>query len=154
VVSQGRLSRGDYYASIYNNTSNARKTSDTLNALGREWLDGRAITWQDDAEITPRNSRYRSYVVFESYVPPGTYDRLTFALTASEMEIWIPKHYLNPVGLPPGEPPSMDFSGSFTVGENGVTQVDVEVFPYKSLRRYQDQFYFERKLSIVRVQQL
>ena len=154
VISQGRLGRGEWYASIYNNSSSARKTSDTMNALGREWLNGKPITWQDTDEITPRNSRYRSYVVFESYVPPGTYDRLTFAITATEMEIFIPKHYLNPVGLPPGIAPSIDFTGSYTVHESGVTQVEVEIQPYKSLRRYQDQFYFERKVSVVRVQAL
>ncbi len=153
VVSQGRLVRGDYYASIYNNPSSERKTSDTINALGREWLNGTAITWQDTAEITPRNSRYRTYIVFESYVPPGSYDRLTFALTASEMEIFIPKHYLNPVTLPPSVAPSMDFTGSFPVTENGATEITLEVQPYKSLRRYQDQFYFERNIAVVSVQQ-
>jgi hypothetical protein len=152
-VSQGRLVRGDYYASIYNNPSSERKTSDTINALGREWLNGTAITWQDTAEITPRNSRYRTYIVFESYVPPGSYDRLTFALTASEMEIFIPKHYLNPVTLPPNVAPSMDFTGSFPVTENGATEITLEVQPYKSLRRYQDQFYFERNIAVVSVQQ-
>ncbi len=154
VVSQGRLSQGDTYASIYNNASSARKTSDTVNALGREWLTGTPITYLDTATITPQNSRYRKYTIFESYVPPGTYDKLTFALTASEMEIFIPKHYLNPVGLPPGDAPSMDLAGTFTIQENGVTEVDVEVLPYKSLRRYQDQFYFERKVSVVRIQML
>ena len=154
VVSQGRLSKGDSYAAIYSNSSSARITSDTINALGREWLNGQAITYLDTATITPQNSRFQKYTVFESYVPPGTYDRLTFALTASEMEIFIPKHYLNPVGLPPGVAPSMDFTGTFTVRENGVTQVDVEVLPYKSLRRYQDQFYFERQVTVVRVQAL
>ena len=154
VVSQGRLSQGDTYAAVYNNSTSERKTSDTVNALGREWLNGTPITYLDTETITAQNSRYRKYTIFESYVPPGTYSRLTFALTASEMEIFIPKHYLNPVGLPPGDVPSLDFAGTFTVQENGVTQVEVEVLPYKSLRRYQDQFYFERKVSIVRVQML
>jgi hypothetical protein len=153
VTSQGRIARGDYYAAIYNNPTSERKSSDTLNALGREWLNGTAITWQDTAEITPRNSRYRKYVVFESYVPPGTYDRLIFALTASEMEIFTPKHYVNPVSLPPGVTPSMEFVGSYTVAENGVTEISLEIEPYKSLRRYQDQFYFERKISVVGVRQ-
>jgi hypothetical protein len=154
VISQGRLGKGDWYASIYANTSSERKTTDTINALGREWLTGIPITWLDTDVITPQNSRWRKYTVFESYVPPGTYDRLTFAVTANEMEIFIPKHYLNPVGLPPGVAPSLDFTGSFAVQENGITEVTVEVQPYKSLRRYQDQFYFERKISIVRVQAL
>jgi hypothetical protein len=153
LVSQGRIVKGDYYAAIYNNPSAERKNSDTVNILGREWLNGTAITTQDTAEITPRNSRYTKYVVFESYVPPNTYDRLTFALTASEMEIYIPKHYVNPVSLPPGEAPSMDFTGSFAVTENGVTEISLEIAPFKSLYRYQDEFYFRRQISVVSVKQ-
>jgi hypothetical protein len=153
LVSQGRIAKGDFYAAIYCNPSNERKTTDTVNALGREWLNGTAITWQDTADITPTNSRYRKYVIFESYVPPQTYDRLTFALTASEMEIFVPKHYVNPVSLPPSVSPSMDFTGTFTVTENGVTEVNIEISPYKSLYRYQDEFYFQREIAVVSVKQ-
>lgn len=153
VVSQGRLVGGDFYSSIYCNPGAERVSTTDFNALAREWLDGTPITSQDATEITPRNSRYQKHTIFESYVPPGTYDRLTFALTASAMEIFIPKHYSNPVSLPPGDTPSMDFPGSYTVTENGVTEIQIEIQPYKSLRRYQDQFYFERKVSVVSVKQ-
>jgi hypothetical protein len=40
------------------------------------------------------------------------------------------------------------------VGESGVTEVLLEISPYKSLRRYQDQFYFERKVVVSHVKNL
>jgi hypothetical protein len=153
VASQGRLVNGDYYSAVYCNPTADRVSTAMFNALAREWLDGTPISLQDYQDITPQNSRYRKYVIFESYVPPGSYSRLTFALTASEMEIFIPKHYVNPVALPPGISPSLDFPGTYTVAENGVTEIEIEIQPYKSLRRYQDQFYFERKLTVVSVKQ-
>lgn len=154
IVSQGRLYQGENYAYIYNNPSSERKGSDTVNALAREWLNGVAITTQDTAQITARNSRFRRFVIFESYVPPGRYSRFSITLVASEMEIFIPKHYLNPVTLPPGIAPTMEFKTDITVNESGVTEVELEVAPYRSLRRYQDQFYFERKVVVTRVQAL
>ena len=154
IVSQGRLYRGENYAYIYNNPSSARKAVDTVNVLAREWLNGVPITFQDTTQITPANSRFSKYVIFESYVPPGTYTKFSFTLTASEMEIFIPKHYLNPVGLPPGVTPSLEFIVDMTVNETGVTELELEISPYRSLRRYQDQFYFERQVRVKSVQNL
>lgn len=154
IVSQGRLYQGENYAYIYNNPSNDRKSSDTVNVIAREWLTGVPITLQDTAQITPANSRFRKFLIFESYIPPGSYSKFSFALTASELEIFIPKHYLNPVGLPPGTKPSMDFETAISVNEGGVTEVTLEIAPYKSLRRYQDQFYFERQVVVSKVESL
>ena len=150
-LSTGRIYQGDVYSTIYNNPSNERKGSDTVNILAREWLDGSPITPRDTARITPQNSKWISYVIFESYVPPGNYDRLYFALTATEMEIFIPKHYLNPVQLPPGVEPGMGFDIPFTVTEGGVTEIYLEIYPYQSLSRYKDAFYFDRQMVVTNV---
>ena len=42
----------------------------------------------------------------------------------------------------------MEFPASFTVNEQGVTEIQLEISPYASLTRYQDQFYFQRKIVI------
>ena len=154
LVSQCRLYTGENYAYIYNNPSSDRKADDTVNALAREWLSGVAITTQDSDSITASNSRFRRFVIFESYVPPGSYQKLSMSVTASEMEFFIPKHYLNPVTLPPGVTPTMEFPVDVTVNAQGVTEITLELSPYKSLRRYQDQFYFERKLVVKQVRML
>lgn len=151
-LSTGRVYRGDLYSTIYNNPSNERKGSDTVNILAREWLDGSPITPRDTMRITPQNSRWINYVVFESYVPPGSYDRLYFSLMATEMEIFIPKHYLNPVQLPPGTEPGMSFDVPFTVTDGAVTEIWLEIYPYQSLSRYKDAFYFDRQIIVSSVQ--
>ncbi|RPH37864.1 hypothetical protein EHM92_01590 [bacterium] len=128
-----------------------RITSVSQNLLAREWLNGTPITIQDTATITPQNSRYRKGAVFEFYVPPGTYDRLDFALTGTEVRIYIPKIYTNPVVLPPDVPAVMAFPGSYTVEEDRTTVIEVEIAPFESLRRFQDSFVFDRKIQVVNV---
>jgi hypothetical protein len=151
-LSTGRIYQGPNYSTIYNNPSNERKGADTVNILAREWLDGSPITPRDTMRITPQNSRWINYVVFESYAPPGNYDRVYFSLTATEMEIFIPKHYLNPVQLPPGVQPGMSFDIPFTVVEGGTTEIRLEIYPYQSLSRYRDAFYFDRQVVVSDVQ--
>ena len=153
-ISQGRVYRGDNYSPLYVNTSLDRISSDTVNVIAREWLDGTPITSIDTALITPRNSRYRKYVLFEWVVPPGSYDKLQFALMANEMSTFIPKIYQNPVFLPPDTSPVLDFPISFTVNENGITQIDVEISPFKSVHRYRDSYVFDRKVEVVGIKNL
>ncbi|MBP1647553.1 MAG: hypothetical protein H6Q30_998 [Bacteroidetes bacterium] len=150
----GRVYQGDNYASLYATTSMDRITSVSQNMLAREWLDGTPITIRDTATITPQNSRYREGTVFEFYAPPGTYDRLDFALTATEVATYIPKIYINPVVLPPGVPAVMSFPGSYTLQEDRTTVVEVEIAPFESLLRFQDSFLFNRKMQIISVTML
>ncbi len=147
----GRLYQGANYSSLYATTSMDRITSVSQNLLAREWLDGTPITIRDTATITPQNSRYREGTVFEFYAPPGTYDRLDFALTATEVATYIPKIYINPVVLPPGVPATMSFAGSFTIQADRTTEVEVEIAPFESLLRFQDAFLFNRKIQILSV---
>jgi hypothetical protein len=151
-ISQGRVYQGQNYSPLYVNTSLDRISSDTVNVIAREWLDGTPITIIDTTAITPRNSKYRKYVLFEWVVPPGSYDRLQFALTANEMSTFIPKIYQNPVFLPADTSPVLDFPISFSVNENGTTQIDIEIYPFKSVHRYRDSYVFDRKLEVVGIQ--
>ncbi len=150
----GRVIRGDNYAPIYANTSIERIESDTVNLLAREWLDGTPINIRDSVAITPQNSRYRKFTIFEWYLSPGTYDKLQFTLMADEVLTYIPKLYVNPIQLPPGIPPQLFFPTPFSIEEDRVTQIDIEILPFQSLHRYQDSFLFDRKMQVVRVQTL
>lgn len=147
----GRLYRGTNYSDLYLTPTTARIQSVEQNLLAREWLNGTPITIQDTAAITPQNSRYRKGTIFEFYVPPGTYDRLDFALTAEEVATYIPKIYINPIVLPPGVPAVMSFPGTYTISDDRTTEVVVEIAPFESLSRYQDAFLFNRKVQIISV---
>lgn len=154
TVSQGRLYRGSNYALLYVDRSIDRIPGSTVNILHREWLNGVPIRQTDFAEINTKNSRYMTYVVFECFVPPGTYDSLTFTLTAAEILIFIPKVYQNPIQLPPGTRPQMQLSTNVTVNEGRVTQVNLEILPFGSLSRYRDSYLFDRKVRVVGVDNL
>ena len=147
----GRLYNGSNYVDLYATLSMDRIPAAQQNLLAREWLDGTPITIRDTATITGTNSRYRKGTVFEFYAAPGTYDRLDFALTATEVATYIPKIYINPIVLPPGVPAVMSFPGSIALQEDRTTEVVVEIAPFESLQRYQDAFLFNRKVTIVSV---
>ncbi len=147
----GRLYRGANYSDLYLTPTTDRIQSVQQNVLAREWLDGTPITIRDTTTITPQNSRYRKGTVFEFYVPPGTYDRLDFALTATEVATYIPKIYINPIVLPSGVAPVMSFPGTYTISDDRTTEVVVEIAPFESLHRYQDAFLFDRKIQIISV---
>ncbi len=149
-----RVIRGSNYAPIYANTSIDRIESDTVNLLGREWLDGTPITIRDSTTITPQNSRYRKYTIFEWYLPPGDYEQLEFVLMADEVITFIPKLYVNPIQLPPGTAPQMFFSIPLSIQEDRVTEVEMEILPFQSLSRYQDSYLFDRKMTVVSVRTL
>jgi len=63
-----------------------------------------------------------------------------------------PRLYNNPVQLPPGTTPQLPFTGTFSVQDDKVTQIDIEILPFKSLTRYQDTFLFDRQVRIVKIQ--
>ncbi len=147
----GRIYRGINYAPIYRTPGIERIDADTVNLLAREWLNGVPINIRDSVDITPANSRYRTYVIFELYVPPGSYDSLAFTLIAGEVATYIPKYYVNPIQLPPGAAPQMSFPLSFTVQEDKTTEIEIEISPFKSLKRYQDLFLFNRTMRVAGV---
>ncbi len=144
-----RVIKGPNYAPLYANTSIERVESDTANLLGREWLDGTPITIRDSVTITPQNSRYIKYTIFEWYLPPGSYEQLELTLVADEVITFIPKLYVNPIQLPPGTPPQLFFTTPITIQEDRTTEIDLEILPFQSLSRYQDTYYFDRKISVV-----
>jgi len=147
----GKVYRGINYAYLYRDRSIDRIAADTINILKRERLNGNPITPTDYDDINTKNSRYVKYVIFESYVPPGNYDSLSFALTANQLSIFVPKVYTNPVQLPPDENPQMQIPAHITVKEGRVTEVNLEILPFSSLYRYRDSYFFKRKVSIVSI---
>lgn len=153
-VYQGKAYRGGNYGYLYRDPGFDRVVGDTVNIIKRQWLNGDPIKPTDYGEINTLNSRYVKYVIFESYVPPGDYDSLSFALTASEILIFVPKVYTNPIQLPPGATPQLQFPAHITVNEGRITEVNLEILPFSSLYRYRDSYLFARRISIAGVNNL
>lgn len=153
IASQGRIYNGGNYVDLYTNTSLDRVGADTINLLQRQWLDGRLILDSDPiADVGAWESRYVGSAVFEWYVPPGAYDKLEFGLRGIEVYVARPRQFRNPLQLPEGVSALMSLGRTINVEEGRVTQIDLEVYPFQSIRRYKDAYLFDRKVSIARVQ--
>jgi hypothetical protein len=152
TTSKGRLYQGSFYVDLYAEPTIDRIPSTTINLLQRQWPDGRLVDGTDPFEIPRWKTSPVRYTVFEWYTPPGTYDKFEFGLSGSEVFVAIPRQFDNPLQLPDGVSSIMDFPRSITVNAGKVTQVDIAIDPYKSIQRYRDTYLFDRKVSIVQVQ--
>lgn len=120
TVFQGRVSGVDgRFATLFPTLTSYRQEDVVYNVLRRE--DG----------------TYTRNVVFESYVPPQSYDALQFGMSASALKF----HYQPPITI---EPPQdtlrfVTFNGlNFTVSENRVTEINLQIDPLKALTRFRD----------------
>lgn len=128
---QSKVYNGDKFAIFFRTTTSYRQEDAIHNVLK---LDS--------------SGTYTTFTIYESYVPPGSYDRLQIGITASFMHLEGPPTYDISVRLPPEAPPLIDLYQPFQVFESRVTEVNVQISPFKSVSRYRDLYYFNR---IVRV---
>lgn len=129
-IFQSRVFHDSIFALLFENLNSFRQQDVIYNILTRE------------------NGEYVKFIIFESFVPPGDYDRLQFGLTASIMKI---KNFEIPVRLPEGSTVLVDLSQDFEVFENDTTEINVQISPFKSLVRSRDSYNFVRKIKIVSV---
>lgn len=120
TVFQGRVTTGKgQFATLYPAIDSYRQEDRVYNVLRR------------------RNGTYARYIVFESYIPPGSYDAVQLGLSATSLKF----HYQPPITV---EPPQdslrfVAFRGlNFAVSENLVTEINLQIDPLKSLTRYRD----------------
>lgn len=146
---QGKIYNGDNYALLYEKT-NSYLTEDLIfNVIKRH------------------NQSYEKVTIYETYVPPAKYDRLQIGITASEIRVSrVYTRYFydaegnvigskldtititNPVRLPEKAKPLMDFETEFEVNEKRITEVILQIDPFKSLQRFKDAYVFNRKINV------
>ncbi len=138
-VFQGRVYKDSDFAVLYPTIGSYRQEDEFVNIIA---LDSSGI--------------YKNYKVFESYVPPGNYNSIEFGVTpASGVPLRIVansgKTFENPVELPPGENLLYHFDQDFTINENKVTEIDVQISPFESVKRYRDVYRLYRVMKITDV---
>lgn len=152
IFSQARLYRDENYAELFTDLSIERNNSITINVLQRAWLDGRIITPNDSVfDVEAWNSKYVSSKVVEWYIPPGTYNELQFNLKGIEVYVARPRQFRTPLQLADGVKPIMSFNQTIDVNAGRVTEVNLEILPFQSIKRYKDSYIFERKINIASV---
>jgi len=126
-IFQGKVYHDSLYAVLYTGLSKYKTESRNYNLL--EQVGG----------------KYKKFVIYESYVPPGNYNVLEFGLTASELLLGV---FNSPIQLPEGESPLLRLYKDFEVFEDGVTEVNLQIRPLESIARYRDSFIFDRVVEI------
>lgn len=138
-VFQGRVYRDSDFAVLYPNIGSYRQRDEFVNIIAVD-----------------SSGKYINYMVFESYIPPGDYNSLEFGVTpASGIPLKIVansgKTFENPVELPPDESLLFHFDKDFSVSENKVTQIDVQISPFESVKRYRDVYRLYRVMKVTDV---
>ncbi|MCX8010020.1 MAG: hypothetical protein N3A61_02610 [Ignavibacteria bacterium] len=140
-ISQGRIYRDSNFAIIYPTRFDYRQRDSIYNVLKVDSL-----------------KRYIQYTIFESYVPPFNFNKLEFGITPQRDSLMVVisntgKRFNNFVELPPGENLLISLPVDFEVKEGRVTQIDVQINPFKSVQRYRDlyRFYRENNVKIAKV---
>lgn len=130
TIFQGRAFSDTVFAVLFKSLDSYREQDFVYNVLRR---DGEA---------------FEEFVIFESLVPPGRYDRLQFGATAELLQVG---NFQIPVQLPPGVSPSMDFDVEYEIVSERTTEIRMRLKPLQSVVRYRDTFLFERAFEVVEV---
>ena len=138
-VFQGRVYKESNLSVLYRTTRDYRQEDALYNILELDSL-----------------GEYEQFTIFESFIPPGDYNSVEFGVNAaSGYKLTIVslsgRIFENPVELPPGEKLLVFFPQNFRVEEDRVTQIDIQISPFKSIKRYRDVYQFYRQMEITGV---
>ena len=94
------------------------------------------------------NHEYPEWTIYESRLPPQKYNRIQIGVNAERLRIGTLDI---PVQLPPDTSLLMDFYRDFTIDENRVTEINLQISPFQSIERYKDIYHFTREIEVINV---
>lgn len=131
VIYQGKVYSGDNYSILFTDSTQYREKDVEYNLLARE--DG----------------AYSSYVIFDSFVPPGSYSKLEFGAAPALIALLAEVGYYFYVEFDVSENLLIEFVRDFEVYEGLVTEIVIMMQPLQSVTRYRDSFIFSDTFRIV-----
>lgn len=99
--------------------------------------------------IKLENTEYKQFTIFESHLPPGNFNKIRFGMRAvvlkfsgfDEIKVESPDE----VAL------FIELEQAFEISENRTTEIDVQISPFKSIKRYRDTYQFFPIVKIIDV---
>lgn len=121
-IFQGKVFKDSVFAVLYRDIKAYQQEDITYNIIKRE------------------NDKYKSYTIFESYVPPFEYDRIQFGITSSIVKL----SGFDDIKVESSDDDIVfvDLYEKFEVFENRVTEINVCLEPFQSIIRYRDSYKF------------
>jgi len=132
TVYQGKIYNGDNYAFLFEDTTSYSIEDLTYNIF----------------EIDSLENKYKKFTIYESYLSPRDYDRIQFGITPGILEIG---DFTIPVKVPNGTNPIFDFFHEIQILENTITEINIQISPFKSVFRYRDLYHFIPLAEIISV---
>ncbi len=157
---QGKIYNNEKYALLYTDIKSYTTEEVAFNVFERE------------------DNTYKKFVIYESYALPQSYNRLQIGIKEyripghSNGKITISRNdtsyvtdengdtiyvnintttFTNPVNLPADAVSLMDFEQQFEVKENKVTEIMLQIDPFRSLQRFKDSYLFIRQVRVTGV---
>jgi len=101
--------------------------------------------------IARENNKYVEFLIFETYLPPATYDSLRIVINAQFLLLGT---FQIPIVTPPDIGPIAKFEQRFDIKENRITEVRLQLKPFKSMERRGDAYHFFRDIEVVEISNL
>ncbi|RKY55292.1 MAG: hypothetical protein DRP89_03595 [Candidatus Neomarinimicrobiota bacterium] len=99
--------------------------------------------------LKTEDGQYKEFTIFETFLPPGEYRRLQFGIAVSSY-VFLGNNEI-PISLPPNTELLIDFDFDFSINSNELTEIKMNIYPFQSIKRFQDSFYFIRKVEVVKI---
>jgi len=160
-IFQGSVFAKDKFAILYTTPKSYMQEDSVYNIFKQNTsqADLKIIAGKLDSSkvnINTLSADYTEYTIFESFVPPGNYDKIRFGvnvptdLTKSRVTLISIKGKVTPIPLelPPDEDILKEFLVDFKVEENKTTQINIIINPFKSISRYKDSYRFSRVMEV------
>jgi len=133
AIYQGKVYSDSAFALLYVNPRAYQQQDVTYNIIKRE------------------GGQYHKFTIYESHVPPFSYDKITFGMTPRILRLGT---FEIPVKAPTDVSPFVELHAQFHVEEKGVTEVELRIRPFRSVRRYRDSYLFIPDIEVVSVKNL
>jgi hypothetical protein len=162
---QGSVFSGEKFAVLFRSTQSYRQEDSVYNVIEVNVPDEelRAIGERianGELDINTLSVEYKKFILFESYVPPGDYDKIRVGINAPRdieqnrivLTALSGKQFSIPLQLPPADSLLVSFPVNFKVSSGQVTEINLRISPFKSVYRYRDAYRFDRKIEVTGVQ--
>ncbi len=130
TIYQGKVHNDSAFALLYTNPRAYQQQDVVYNIIKRQ------------------GGQYHKFTIFESHVPPFSYDKISFGMTPRILRLGT---FEIPVKAPSDISPFVELPVAFAVEEEGITEVEVRIRPFRSVRRYRDSYLFIPDVEVVSV---
>ena len=133
TIGQGRAYRGSDFAVLFKSLDEYREFSETYNIIEKE------------------AGNFKKFLIFETYLPPATYDSIKVTITADYVQIGT---FQIPIEMPPGVNHFLKIVRQFDMNKNRVTEIHLELKQFQSMVRIGDAYHFFRIIEVVEIKYL